>query len=282
MPSQATLTEYLKKQTFVAFDTETTGLWAPTNHVVEIGAVKFSLEAGEQGRFQQLVNPGRPIPDEVIRIHGITDDAVRNAPTVKPILESFLDFCGENSILVAHNAPFDISFLGCEMGRSGLDFAGNPILDSVDIYRRVFPELESYSLESLAVQFQIASSQKHRALQDAHLVYRLFVNAAARFPPIDSLDDLVKQFVTYSLKDGPASAATLPPEYSELQKAVDQNHAVEIHYRGPNQPVSCRIIHVKNVYQLGARYYLHAFCEQVQAERTFRLDRVEKYQILAD
>jgi len=282
MPSQATLTEYLKRQTFVAFDTETTGLWAPTNHVVEIGAVKFSVEAGELDDFQQLVNPGRPIPDEVIRIHGITDDAVRNAPGIRSVLESFLSFCGENSVLVAHNAPFDISFLGCEMERSGIDFTGHRILDSVDIYHRFFPGLESYSLESLAVLFEIAPSQKHRALQDAHLVYRLFANAVERFPMIDSRDDLLRQFVTYGLKDGPALSAELPPEYSELQRVVDENRPVKIYYQGPNQPVTCRIIHVKNVFQLGTRYYLHAFCEEVRAERTFRLDRVEKYEILAD
>ena len=71
--------EFLKHQVFIAFDTETTGMWAPINRVVEIGAVKFTLNLGEYDRFDQLVNPQKVIPEVVIAVHGITNEDVKNA-----------------------------------------------------------------------------------------------------------------------------------------------------------------------------------------------------------
>lgn len=274
------LTEFLRHQTFIAFDTETTGLWAPVNRLVEIAAVQFHMGKDRIDTFQSLINPERSIPEEVIRIHGITDDMVASAPTAKPVLEQFVEFCGDDSVLIAHNALFDISFISCELDRVGLEFGDNPTLDTVDIYHRLYPDLESYSLLSLVSQFDIAETQEHRALEDAHLVRRLFIKAAERFRSIQNVDELTSFFTTCIMADWPGESRELPAEFGELSRALKENLRVEITYQSRSQPVHTRVIQPKQVYILGSRFYINAFCERSRAERTFRLDRIEGFRLL--
>ena len=97
---------------FVAFDLETTGLSPISCRIVEFGAVRFNLAAGELETFEQIVDPQCPIPPETIRVHGITDAMVRGMPTVSEVLPAFLGFLGgPDTVLMAHNASFDIGFL---------------------------------------------------------------------------------------------------------------------------------------------------------------------------
>ena len=95
----------------VAFDTETTGLWAVSDRLVEIGAVKFRLGENPTATFQELINPEREIPPDAIAVHHIGNSMVLNAPKAAGVLERFVEFIGD-AVLVAHNAPFDISFVG--------------------------------------------------------------------------------------------------------------------------------------------------------------------------
>ncbi len=276
----ADLTEYLRDQTFVAFDTETTGLWAPAHRLVELAAVKFQPAGPSAATFQSLINPQRPIPDDVKEIHGITDEMVAESPTVKPVLERFIEFCGEDSILVAHNALFDISFVSCELTRVGLAFGDNPILDTVDIYRRLFPGLESYSLLSLVNRFDIAQTQRHRALEDAHLVHRLFLRAVELLGVIHDVNKLKSSFAACTMADWPGEARELPAEFGELNRALKQNLRVEITYQSQSQPTHTRVIQPKQVYVIRSTFYINAFCERSRAERTFRLDRIEQFRVL--
>ncbi len=274
--------DYLKQQTFVAFDTETTGMWAPINRVVEIAAVKFSLDSGEMGSFQSLVNPQRQIPPEVIRIHGITDEMVQDSPTAEQAMEQFMTFCGADSILVAHNAPFDISFVGSELHRTGLKFGPNPILDTVDIYHRFFPGLPSYSLLNLSKHFGIAQSQEHRALSDAILVHRLVAMAEDKLIEIHSLDDLEKLLTVHRMDAWQPESAPLPDEFADLQQAIDSGRKVEIDYNHPVKSSATRIIHPRHVFKLGSIFYINGYCELAKGERTFRMDRILRYEVLAD
>jgi DNA polymerase-3 subunit epsilon len=274
------LTDYLQNQTFIAFDTETTGLWAPAHRMVEIAAVKFSLANDAADTFQSLINPERPIPADVTGIHGITDTMVAEAPMVATVLKNFLDFCGADSILIAHNAPFDISFLSCELDRIGLAFPENLVLDTVDIYHRLYPELESYSLLALVTGFGIAQTQQHRALEDARLVRRLFVKAIERFGSIRSVEELRSSFTIATLADWPGLVKELPAEFGELNRALKENLRVEITYQPESKPAHNRVIRPKQVCFLGSTFYINAFCERARAERTFRLDRIEAFRVL--
>ena len=106
--------EGIEKPVFIAFDTETTGLEPKTDKIVEIGAVKFD-RLGPIGRFSVLINPGIPMPAEAAKVNGINDEMLRKQPPIEEVLPDFLHFIGKG-ILVAHNAPFDVSFINAALG----------------------------------------------------------------------------------------------------------------------------------------------------------------------
>jgi DNA polymerase III epsilon subunit family exonuclease len=99
--------------TFIAFDTETTGLFPVMHQLVEIGAIRFRLDGRELATFQLLIDPHIPIPPNVQQVHGITDAMVRGQPIIEHVLPEFIEFLGApTTLLLAHNAPFDPGFLG--------------------------------------------------------------------------------------------------------------------------------------------------------------------------
>lgn len=157
----------LSSVTFVVVDLETTGGSAADCAITEIGAVK--VRGGEVlGEFQTLVDPGAPIPALVRVLTGITDALVAGAPRIEAALPSFLEFAA-GSVLVAHNAGFDVSFLKAAAGRGELPWPGFPVLDTVRLARHVISrdEASNHRLATLAALFRSPVSPNHRALQDA-------------------------------------------------------------------------------------------------------------------
>ena len=282
MPDPSRISPYLAGLTFVAFDTETTGMWAFSNRLVELAGVRFRLlEPEAEARFSELVNPRREIPPEVIKIHGITDEMVADADTAQGVLARFRDFCGPDSILIAHNAPFDISFLACELERYGLPPWENMILDTVDIFRRLFPGLDSYTLHSLGQRFKVAETQYHRALADAVTVQDLFLAAVDHFPRIDSEDRLRASFTVHRMSDWRTERVELPGEFADIRRALEENLPLEIVYVANGASPQARVIRPLQVHYYRDTFYLNAWCELAQAERTFRLDRIRSYRVLA-
>ncbi len=271
---------FMRKQRWIAFDTETTGLWAVSNRLVELAAVRFSLDKGRIDSFQELINPGRKIPDEVIRIHGITDDMVVGSDPAEAVLGRFLDFCTPDDILIAHNARFDISFMACELDRATMTFADNLILDTVDIARRYCPGQPSYSLLSLSRGFGLAQAQEHRALGDAILVQNLFTHMLPQLPAITNLAGLEAAVTTYTMTDGAATNVVLPDGYAALGEAVTEGRRVEMLYASAGQPARVRTVKPLSIHQQNAVIYVNVYCELAGADRTFRLDRIEQFRIL--
>lgn len=265
---------------FVAFDTETTGLWALSHKIVEIAAVKFRIDSPLTEEFESLVNPGRPIPPEVTAIHGITDEMVAEAPSSAAALKAFVEFCGPDAVLVAHNAPFDMSFIGNELARAGIPYPENPIVDTVEIYRRYCTGLMSYSLLSLSQHFGFALAQEHRGLSDSHLVRQLVQSAFLNFDSFKAGRPLSDNLTVYRMAQWRPEPAPLPSNYADLDRAIQRGQSVEIIYQATNAAPSGRVIRPIQVYQLGQVHYIVAFCERVQAERTFRLDRIISYKLI--
>lgn len=167
---QGTLDELgtpLSDVTFVVFDLETTG-GSPAEHAItEIGAVK--VRAGEVlGEFSTLVDPGGPIPPFISVLTGITDAMVMAAPRIEAVLPSFLEFI-HGTVLVAHNAGFDTRFVKAACAAHGYPPPGNPVVDTVDLARRVLTrdEIANAKLGTLARFFRSPVEPNHRALQDA-------------------------------------------------------------------------------------------------------------------
>src|ERR1700712_3505172 len=161
------LEDPLREITFVVVDLETTGGSAARESITEFGAVK--VRGGwVLGEFATLVDPGRAIPPQIVMLTGITDAMVYDAPTIATVLPSFLEFI-RGSVLVAHNARFDIGFLKVACSRTGLPWPGNPVVDTVQLARRVLTreEAPSVRLGLLAPLLGSPVAPDHRALTDA-------------------------------------------------------------------------------------------------------------------
>ncbi|MBC7898503.1 MAG: 3'-5' exoribonuclease [Saprospiraceae bacterium] len=165
----------LQKTGFVVFDLETTGSKAPPCRITEIGAYRVRNGKVEE-EFHTLVNPEMPIPPFIRSLTGISDDMVSGAPKFAEVAAGFMDFIGD-SVLVAHNARFDMGFLNHEIGRVYEDYrVGNPSLCTVQLARKLLPNIENHKLNTVANYFSIELLNHHRATDDARATAHIFVN----------------------------------------------------------------------------------------------------------
>ncbi|MHB8951304.1 MAG: exonuclease domain-containing protein, partial [Rhodoferax sp.] len=157
----------LSELSFTVFDTETTGLQpAEGDEIIQIGAARIvNGKLLRQESFEQLVNPGRLIPAVTIPIHGITQDMVKGKPPITEVLPAFYTFA-QDTVLVAHNAAFDMKFLQMQERHTGLVFR-HPVLDTLLLSAVVHPNQESHRLEAIAERFNITVLGRHTALGDA-------------------------------------------------------------------------------------------------------------------
>ncbi|MCM3765730.1 PolC-type DNA polymerase III [Neobacillus niacini] len=155
----------LAEDTYVVFDVETTGLSAVYDTIIELAAVK--VRDGEiVDRFESFANPHHRLSATTINLTGITDDMVQTAPEVSEVLQKFYDWAGD-AVLVAHNASFDMGFLNVGYKKMGLEKAKNPVIDTLELGRFLYPELKNHRLNTLAKKFDIELTQHHRAIYDA-------------------------------------------------------------------------------------------------------------------
>jgi DNA polymerase-3 subunit epsilon len=158
------------EQIYVVVDIETTGGWAPSDRIIEIGAVKMQNHAVID-RWHTLINPQRPIPALITRLTGLTNEKVRDAPVFAEVVESLSAFL-EHSIFVAHNVNFDYGFIAEEYARLDRRFR-YPKFCTCSGMRRYYPGHRSYSLGSLCILYEIDLEQHHRALYDAEAAAKL-------------------------------------------------------------------------------------------------------------
>jgi len=160
---------------FVVFDLETTGAKAPPCRITEIGAYRVK-NGTVMEEFQTLVNPETPIPPFITSLTGINDEMVGVAPVFGDVVYDFLDFIGD-SILVAHNSGFDMRFLNHEISRVfGKYRLGNPCLCTVQLSRKLLPDILNHKLKTVAEHYDISLVNHHRASADAFATAHIFVN----------------------------------------------------------------------------------------------------------
>jgi len=158
--------------TFVCFDIETTGLSARQDKITEIGAVKIK-DGQIMERFNTFVNPQMHIPSKITELTGITDDMVRDAPLEPEAVRSFLDFCGD-SVLAAHNASFDTSFIKTSCQRLNIPYTYTSI-DTVAIARALLPGIKNCKLDTVAKYLGLNDFNHHRAKDDAEILAKIFL-----------------------------------------------------------------------------------------------------------
>lgn len=182
----------------VAFDIETTGLNPKWDRLTEIGAV--ILENGQvTKKFQTFVNPGCPIPQEIIKLTGITDEMVQDAPSQEEAIRAFLDFVGHR-VLAAHNADFDMGFIKEGCTRFGIPFDLTSI-DTLALAQNLLPDLGRYKLNLVARHLDLPDFNHHRASDDAitvaymlpHFFRRLQEEGVER---IEQINGIMEKFNT--------------------------------------------------------------------------------------
>lgn len=163
--------------TFICFDIETTGLSAARDKITEIGAVK--VENGViTDTFSTFANPEMPIPQKITQLTGITDDMVKDAPSQSKAVGAFLEFAGDN-VLVAHNAPFDTSFIAKACEDMGKEYNYTSI-DTVAISRAILTDIKNCKLDTVAKFLRLGDFNHHRATDDAEMLARIFINLCQR------------------------------------------------------------------------------------------------------
>ena len=179
----------LKDLDFVVVDVEATGAKTPPNRLIELGA--YRIRGGcIVDKFLSLVNPEIPIPRFVASLTGISNEMVKRAPVFADLAPQWLDFVSD-SVLVAHNAPFDTSFLNHEISRV---YPGhrmvNPHLCTVRLSRRALPDLLNHRLDTIASHFSIPIVSRHRAGSDALATAEIFLLLLTKLAEIHGIKDL--------------------------------------------------------------------------------------------
>jgi DNA polymerase-3 subunit alpha (Gram-positive type) len=232
----------LASETYIVFDVETTGLSATYDKIIELAAVK--MREGEIiDKFERFANPHHPLSATTIELTGITDDMVENAPEIEVVLKEFHEWIGDDT-LVAHNASFDMGFLNMGFGRIGLGKAQNPVIDTLELARLLYPTMKNHRLNTLAKKFDVELVQHHRAIYDAeatgYILVRLLKEAIEKeITSHHQLNDYMGQGNAYQ-RARPYHAVLLAQNATGLKnlfKLVSIAH-LEYFYRVPRIPRS--------------------------------------------
>ena len=162
----------LNKATYVVFDFETTGLSARYDRIIEFGAVKFK-DGLVQDSMDLLIDPEKPLSKTIKELTHITDEMLRGRPKIKEALRIIKDFIeDENTILVTHNAQFDIGFLNEAFLNNGQEEIKNPVIDTLSLARYLFPDNKSHSLGALCRQYQVDYEEDDDSGKGNHYAHR--------------------------------------------------------------------------------------------------------------
>ncbi|MGH7791251.1 MAG: exonuclease domain-containing protein [Thermodesulfobacteriota bacterium] len=263
----------LEEITFAFLDVETTGLdpyWG--DRICEIAVLK-TKGTKILDRFETLVNPGRTIPLQAASVNGITDDMVKNAPFFRDIAWNVMNSL-KDSVIVAHNAPFDLGFLLAELSIIKLSPPENDVIDTLSIARRYY-SFPSNSLGNIARHLGISTVAEHRAFGDVRITRQVFeyflMNLERRGLRVESLKYVLKlQGRPVSLN---ASAElVLPPTIEEALRIKGKLRI--IYLSAYNDTTTTRLIEPLEV-SMNRRYtYIIAYCHLRKDKCTFRLDRI--------
>jgi DNA polymerase-3 subunit epsilon len=268
-------------ETYFAFlDVETTGLDPNSgDKICEIAVIK-TVNGQIADEFVTLLNPGRTIPERAVSIHGITQTMVNRAPFFRDIANDLLDFLND-TVIVAHNARFDLEFLRSELRNLNLYLPENNIIDTLAIARRYYT-FPSNSLGDIARYIGLPIDKQHRALADVTTtkdILEYFIkDLERRGIRLKSLKDILKlQGKSVELRT--SNELVLP---TEIEQALREKSKLEIKYLSAyKEETSTRVIEPFDISVSKANTYIHAYCHLRKERCTFRLDRILGIKVLA-
>lgn len=210
----------------IVLDTETTGLDAEHgDRIVEIGCVELENHQPTGKNYHVYINPMRSISEEVIKVHGLTEEFLSDKPLFSEIADEFLTFIGENTPLVIHNAAFDVKFLNVELQACGKTILKNPIIDTLLIARQKFPGAKN-NLDVLCERFHVDASRRtvHGALLDSELLADVYFELITKreLDLSENKKNIKNQEVKQNLKN--VSRETFPIREWKVTSEEEQAH----------------------------------------------------------
>ena len=231
--------ETIDGSAYVVLDVETTGLNTHTDEIIEIGAVRFE-NGVEVAEFSELINPGRPLPDKIVEITGITTAMLRDKRTLKEVMPEFAEFC-KGAVLVAHNAEFDLSFF-----RRAFALIGQPFeftsLDTLALARNQYPNFKNHKLGNICKMLGVSLTNAHRAVHDARATALVLMKMLAEIKGQKNITLLRELNTCYAIDAGKQAyhiilLATSQTGITNLYRLVSEGHLNYFH-RTPRIPRS--------------------------------------------
>lgn len=214
----------LKMVREIVFDTETTGFNAEEGErLVEIGAVELINHMPTGKTYHQYINPEKEVPEDAYKVHGLSYEFLKDFPTFDKVADEWLEFVGDDSILVAHNAQFDINFVNYELKQLGKPtLPWDRVVDTLEIARNMFPGARN-NLDALCKRFGVDNSSRtnHGALLDAELLAKVYLELLGGEEPTMGLESKqeTKKAATFESHENKTyrEPRSFPPTEEELE-----------------------------------------------------------------
>lgn len=261
----------------VAFDTETSGAYAIESEVIELGAVKW-LNGEIVGKFQTLLKPSKLLTPDNIRIHGITNEMVASAPLMKDEIVGFCEFI-DQSVLVAHHAPFDLGFVIVPIEKSGLRLPQTLNLCS-SLLSRALLTTTNHKLQTLIKELGLTGGAAHRAYDDAYACFQVLQKCLEKIPEDQSLQRILniqKKDLAWNNYRVYSSQNT---KMLALVKAMEQEKTIHIVYEGGQTKDKSRPIRPYGIVRNPDGDYIHAECGLDFQRKRFYLDKIKEVELL--
>jgi DNA polymerase-3 subunit epsilon len=261
----------------VAFDTETSGAYAIESEVIELGAVKWK-NGQVVDKFSVLLKPAKPLTEDNIRIHGITNEMLVDAAEMKNEILKFCEFI-QGSILIAHHAPFDLGFLSIDIEANNLNFPLTLNMCSSLISRAVLPA-SNHRLQTLIKEHNLIGGAAHRAYDDAYACLQVFLKCLEKFDEQTTLAKLLevqkkdlawKNYQVIGLQD---------QKIKSLIKAMRSQLSINIVYEGGQTKNKTRPIKPYGIVRNPDGDYISAECGLDLQRKRFYLDKIKEVELI--
>lgn len=264
----------LSELTLIAFDLETSGKYPLGSEICEMAAVKWR-QGQIIGTYESLIKPSREMSQEVINIHGITNEMLVGQPSISERILAFYDFV-KDGVMLAHHSPFDMGFLAWDFEKAGLEMPKTPVLCTSLLSRLLIKESPNHRLITLANTLGISPGSSHRALDDAKTCLAVGLECIQRFGPEKTFGDLIqKQGQNLEWKDFSIQALQEKEVGRILVRAILDQVDVDMVYQGGSRPGKERTVSPLGIVRGPERDFLVAKDDDSDKEKRYYLNRIE-------
>ena len=275
MNSKFNLNDSWSKYPVVAFDTETSGAYAIESEIIELGAVKW-VNGKIVDRFQTLLKPSKNLVESNIRIHGITNEMVSNAPKMAEKINDFAAFV-EGSILLAHHAPFDLGFLTISFENHHIKFPSTINL-CTSLLSRALIATTNHKLQTLVKELELTGGDAHRAFDDAYACLQVFLKCHEKLSNELIPDESIQRLLAVQGKcldwKNYAVLTAGDPKLFALYHACAGGKDLTITYLSGQTKGALRKITPQGIVRNPDGDYIQAFCHIDQQRKRFYIDKI--------